>query len=96
MVVRLEEVEKGKAFPEFQSPRVQAMDCRFMPFVNVVRDQHEIMVVNMDPAMHDIQAYETSHLGPRVLFNIPLPISPLYPMRHPSVCIFTSTMKGYR
>jgi hypothetical protein len=33
----------------------------------------------MDPAMHDIQAYETSHLGPRVLFNVPLPISQRYP-----------------
>ena len=29
--------------------------------------------------MHDIQAYETSHLGPRVLFNVPLPISERYP-----------------
>jgi hypothetical protein len=35
--------------------------------------------VNKDPAMHDIQAYETSHLGPRVLFNVPLPISHRYP-----------------
>jgi hypothetical protein len=26
--------------------------------------------------MHDIQAYETSHLGPRVLFNTPLPMNP--------------------
>jgi hypothetical protein len=30
----------------------------------------------MDPVMHDIQAYETSHLGPRVLFNTPLPMNP--------------------
>ena len=29
----------------------------------------------MDPVMHDIQAYETSHLGARVLFNRPLPVS---------------------
>jgi hypothetical protein len=36
-------------------------------------------VVNMDPAMHDIQAYETSELGPRVLFNVPLPMNPLHP-----------------
>ena len=28
--------------------------------------------MNMDPVMHDIQAYETSQLGPRVLFNTPL------------------------
>ncbi len=32
--------------------------------------------MNMDPVMHDIQAYETSQLGPRVLFNTPLPMNP--------------------
>jgi hypothetical protein len=79
VVVRVEGIEKGKPFPERKPPRIEAVDCRFMPFVNVVRDQQELMVVNMDPAMHDIQAYETSHLGPRVLFNVPLPISPRYP-----------------
>ncbi|MFO0733221.1 MAG: hypothetical protein U0361_20095 [Nitrospiraceae bacterium] len=26
--------------------------------------------------MHDIQAYETSNLGARVLFNVPLPMNP--------------------
>jgi hypothetical protein len=79
VVVRLEGVEKGKAFPAAMAPRIHAVDCQFLPFVNVVRDQQEVVVVNMDPAMHDIQAYETSQLGPRVLFNIPLPISPRYP-----------------
>ena len=29
--------------------------------------------------MHDIQAYETSQLGPRVLFNVPLPMNPQHP-----------------
>jgi len=33
----------------------------------------------MDPVMHDIQAYETSQLGPRVLFNVPLPMNPQHP-----------------
>ena len=79
IVVFIDGVEKGKSFAGFKTPRVEAIDCRFMPFINVVRDQHEVTVVNMDPAMHDIQAYETSHLGPRVLFNVPLPISPRYP-----------------
>lgn len=79
VVVLLEDIAKGKPFGEDTPPRIEAVDCRFMPFVNVVRDLHDVMVVNMDPAMHDIQAYETSHLGPRVLFNIPLPISKRYP-----------------
>jgi hypothetical protein len=79
VVVLLENVTRGKAFGAYVPPRIEAMDCRFLPFVNVVHDQHDLVVVNMDPAMHDIQAYETSHLGPRVLFNVPLPISTRYP-----------------
>jgi hypothetical protein len=55
------------------------MDCRFLPFTTVVRDEQDVVVVNMDPVMHDIQAYETSSLGPRVLFNVPLPMNPLHP-----------------
>ena len=79
VVVRLEGIHNGKPFPTEKHSHIQAIDCQFLPFINVVRDQEEMSVVNMDPAMHDIQAYETSHLGPRVLFNIPLPISPRYP-----------------
>ncbi len=81
VVVYLETIEKGKPFPETPPPRIEAKDCRFLPFVNLVRDHHDVVVVNMDPAMHDIQAYETSHLGPRVLFNVPLPISAKYPQQ---------------
>lgn len=79
VVVLLEDIEKGKPFGEYKPPRIEAVDCRFMPFINVVRDLHDVVVVNMDPAFHDVQAYETSHLGPRVLFNVPLPISKRYP-----------------
>jgi hypothetical protein len=79
VVVLLQDIKRGKPFGENKPPRIEAIDCRFLPFVNVVRDNHDVVVVNMDPAMHDIQAYETSELGPRVLFNVPLPISPRYP-----------------
>jgi hypothetical protein len=71
-------VEKGKPF-KFKAPRIEAIDCRFNPFVTVVRDQDQVEIVNMDPVMHDIQAYETSNLGPRVLFNVPLPMNPHHP-----------------
>lgn len=79
VVVYLDEIEKGKPFGEYTPPKIEAIDCRFTPFINVVRDHHDVAVVNMDPAFHDIQAYETSNLGPRVLFNVPLPISKRYP-----------------
>ncbi|WP_447976963.1 carboxypeptidase-like regulatory domain-containing protein [Candidatus Nitrospira bockiana] len=78
VVVLIESVEKGKPFT-FQTPRIEAIDCMFKPFITVVRDRMPVEVVNMDPVMHDIQAYETSELGPRVLFNVPLPMNPLHP-----------------
>jgi plastocyanin len=75
VVVMLEGVEAGKPF-DLSVPRVEARDCRFQPFVTVVRDGHAVEVVNMDPVMHDVQAYETSpRLGARVLFNSPLPMN---------------------
>ncbi|TKB72144.1 MAG: carboxypeptidase regulatory-like domain-containing protein [Nitrospira sp.] len=75
VVVLLADVTKGKPFT-FAPPTIEARDCRFLPFVSVVRNGSEVVVINMDPVMHDIQAYETSHLGPRVLFNTPLPMNP--------------------
>ncbi len=74
-VVLLVDAKKGKPFT-FEPPTIEARDCRFLPFVNVVKDRSEVKVVNLDPVFHDIQAYETSHLGPRVLFNTPLPMNP--------------------
>jgi len=78
VVVLIEGIEKGKRF-EMTTPRIEAIDCQFKPSTTVVRDKQPVEVVNMDPVMHDIQAYETSDLGPRVLFNVPLPMNPLHP-----------------
>lgn len=75
VVVMLEGVGAGKPF-DLSIPRIEARDCQFAPFVTVVRDGHGVEMVNMDPVMHDIQAYETSRkLGARVLFNSPLPMN---------------------
>ncbi len=79
VVVYLEGIEKGKRFEQSSIPRIEARDCLFVPFTTVVRDDQNVVVVNMDPVMHDIQAYETSHMGPRVLFNVPLPMNPQHP-----------------
>lgn len=71
-VVLLEGVESGKPF-ELSVPLIEARDCKFRPFVTIVRNGHAVEVVNMDPVMHDIQGYETSlQAGTRVLFNSPL------------------------
>ncbi|MEE8125865.1 MAG: carboxypeptidase regulatory-like domain-containing protein, partial [Nitrospirales bacterium] len=59
VVMVLEGVASGKPFA-LSIPKVEARDCQFLPFTTVVRNEHGIEVVNMDPVMHDIQAYETS------------------------------------
>ncbi|MGE0474414.1 MAG: carboxypeptidase-like regulatory domain-containing protein [Nitrospirales bacterium] len=74
VVVLLTDIEKGKPF-DYTPPRIEAVDCKFEPYITVVRDRHTVEVVNLDPVLHDIQAYETSDLGARVLFNVPLPMS---------------------
>jgi hypothetical protein len=75
VVMVVEGVVAGKPFT-VSIPKVEARDCQFLPFTTVVRSEHGIEVVNMDPVMHDIQAYETSMThGTRVLFNSPLPFN---------------------
>ena len=74
VVIYIEGIEQGKKF-DYTPPQIEAIDCKFSPYITVVRDRQEVKVVNMDPVMHDIQAYETSKFGARVLFNLPLPVS---------------------
>jgi hypothetical protein len=77
-VVMLKGIQKGKPF-SLPKVEVEAIDCDFLPFVNVLRDQDEIAVINMDPVEHDIQGYETAReRGARVLFNRPLPMNPFH------------------
>ena len=77
-VVMVDGVQKGKPF-QLPKVRIEAIDCDFLPFVNVLRDQDEITVINMDPVEHDIQGYETARVrGARVLFNRPLPMNPFH------------------
>ncbi len=75
VVVMLKDMKRGKPL-KMETIRIEAIDCDFLPFVNVLRDHDEITVVNMDPVEHDIQGYETSRVrGARVLFNRPLPMN---------------------
>ncbi|WNM58449.1 carboxypeptidase-like regulatory domain-containing protein [Candidatus Nitrospira allomarina] len=77
-IVMLRGIEKGKAF-ELPKVTIEAKDCDFLPFVNVLKDQDELTVINMDPVEHDIQGYETARdRGARVLFNRPLPMNPFH------------------
>jgi hypothetical protein len=77
VVVMVVGIDKGKALPATTS-KIEAVDCKFTPYISVVFEKKPIAIINMDPVLHDIQAYETSRLGARVLFNSPLPMNPQY------------------
>ncbi|MFZ1747804.1 MAG: carboxypeptidase regulatory-like domain-containing protein [Nitrospirales bacterium] len=77
VVVMIRDISRGKPF-DVTPQKIEARDCQFLPFVTVVRNQHKVTVVNMDPVIHDIQAYQTSERGPRVLFNMPLTMNPFH------------------
>ena len=75
VVIYMAEIKQGKSF-HYTPPRIEAIDCKFEPYITIVRNGYDVEVVNMDPVLHDIQGYETSKFGARVLFNVPLPMSP--------------------
>lgn len=78
VVVMLKNVGKGKPF-DLPKVEIEAIDCDFSPFVNVIKDRDELTVINMDPIEHDIQGYETAReRGARILFNRPLPMNPFH------------------
>lgn len=78
VVVTLKNAKKGKPFI-LPKVYIEAKDCDFIPFVNVLRDHDKVTVVNVDPVEHDIQGYETAReRGARVLFNRPLPMNPFH------------------
>jgi len=77
-VVMLKNITKGKVF-NLNKVEIEAIDCDFLPFVNVIKDRDELTVINMDPIEHDIQGYETAReRGARILFNRPLPMNPFH------------------
>src|SRR5712692_3037077 len=46
VIVMLLGVKNGKPFI-FPTPHIEARDCRFLPFVTVVRDNEKVEVINM-------------------------------------------------
>jgi len=62
VVVYLQNITQGKSF-DYSPPLIEAIDCKFEPYISIVRDRNPIQVVNKDPVFHDIQGYETSKRG---------------------------------
>ena len=68
VVVLIEGVQKGKPFT-FESAKMEANICQFLPFVSVVSDKRQITVANRDPVSHDIQGYAYDMSGVDIVLH---------------------------
>ncbi len=73
-IVALKSVEAGKPWkPAQRTPRVVQRACVFTPFVQIAPKGATLTVVNEDPLLHNIHAYEQIKRARRTLFNIAQP-----------------------
>ena len=73
-VVALRKVEAGKPWgTAMTQPKIIQEACLFEPFVQVAPKGAELTVLNKDPLLHNIHAYEQIGRARRTLFNIAQP-----------------------
>ncbi len=73
-VVGLREVAAGKPWDAgMTTPKIDQKACLFQPFVQVAAKGADLTVVNHDPLLHNIHAYEQIGRARRTMFNIAQP-----------------------
>lgn len=70
VVVTIEGVAKGKPF-ELQETKLEANICQFVPYVSVMRNEHPLIVKNLDSVAHDLQVYERDWDHVLIMFHRP-------------------------
>jgi hypothetical protein len=73
VVVFLERIDKGKAWPASKSYKIDQVRCNFDPFLQVVPRGASVKIVNSDPLLHNIHPFEIIGRGRRTLFNLAQP-----------------------
>ena len=72
VVVYLEEVDEGKAWPE-QDYVLDQQECAFEPYLQVVPKGVEMTIKNSDPVLHNVHPFEIVGDKRRTLFNLAQP-----------------------
>jgi hypothetical protein len=84
VVVYVEKVETGKPFPkEAEAIVMDQKNCRFTPYLQVMANGGEIKVLNPDPVLHNVRAFELFPTADdktmrRTIFNVSLPHYDMY------------------
>lgn len=72
VVVYLDKVEKGKAWPS-ATYMLDQKKCAFTPALQVVRNGASLTIRNSDPVLHNVHPYEIVGKSRRTLFNLAQP-----------------------
>lgn len=72
VVVSIEGITRGKAWAT-ESFLLDQKGCEFRPYLQVVRNGAELVVLNSDPMLHNIHTYELIGRAKRTLFNVAQP-----------------------
>jgi len=76
VVVVVEGIGEGKAWPETQSRYLlDQKDCVFLPHLLVVPKAAKVDILNRDPVLHNVHAYELVDGSARTMFNLGQPPS---------------------
>jgi len=74
VVVYLDKVKEGKAFPAEVGDGIAVQEaCYFKPFLGVMRNKAKFVSVNKDPVLHNIHTYELLGRVKKTVFNISQP-----------------------
>jgi hypothetical protein len=72
-VVLIKDIQRGKPWPKRDHFDIVQEKCAFLPYVQVAPKGFELTILNKDPLLHNIHAYELIGRARRTLFNIAQP-----------------------
>lgn len=70
VIITIEGVKSGKPF-ELEATKLEANICQFVPYVSVMRNEHPLIVQNLDSVAHDLQVYERDWEHIFIMFHRP-------------------------
>lgn len=74
VIVYLDKVKKGKAYPKgTKSVVVDQKKCAYVPYLQVVAEGGKVTILNSDDAHHNIHTYEIIGRAKRSMWNISQP-----------------------
>jgi hypothetical protein len=73
VVVTIQEVNQGKAWPTAGERTLDQKKCVFQPYVQVIPPRGQLAIVNSDPVLHNLHPFEVNGGAKRTLFNLAQP-----------------------